>query len=136
MHAKNIVMSVNLPINNEYDIVTIRKLVRQWSIELKFSLIKQTKMMTAASEITRNALIYGGGGYMILNKLTNRLRQGLELIVNDEGCGIADIDLAMQDGYTTGTGLGMGLGGSKRLVDEFAINSTKHGTSIRLAIWK
>src|SRR3954466_6385091 len=105
------------------DIVLVRQAVRKWSIEQGFSLVDQTKMITAASELARNTLDYGGGGTVRLEALQDGIRKGLRLTFEDQGPGIPDLDLALTDGYTTGKGMGMGLGGSRRLVNEFDIDS-------------
>lgn len=119
------------------DIVRARLAVRRKLVDLKFSLIDQTKMVTAASEIARNAIDYGGGGTLTLEELADCGRTGLRLIFEDHGPGIADIDLAMKDGYTSAGGLGLGLGGAKRLVNEFSIDSVPgRGTIIILVRWK
>jgi serine/threonine-protein kinase RsbT len=126
-----------LPIRSEADIVGIRQGVRAWAVELKFSLVDQTKLVTAASELARNTLIYGKGGVMHMQTLENGMRMGLRLIFEDKGPGIPDINLALRDGFTTGGGLGLGLGGAKRLVNEFEIDSKPgQGTRITLARWK
>jgi serine/threonine-protein kinase RsbT len=96
---------------------------RKWAAELTFSLVDQTKIVTAASELARNTLIHGGGGTARLESLTEGSRRGLRLTFEDQGPGIVDLELALRDGYTTGTGLGLGLSGSKRLVSEFEIHS-------------
>ena len=119
------------------DVVLVRQAVRTWAIEAGFSLVDQTKMVTAASELARNTLDYGGGGTVRLEALQNGSRRGLRLTFEDRGPGIPDIALALTDGYTTGGGLGMGLGGSKRLVNEFAIDSrVGEGTRITITRWK
>ncbi|MBU1052640.1 MAG: anti-sigma regulatory factor [Proteobacteria bacterium] len=119
------------------DIVRARLAVRKKLVDLKFSLIDQTKMVTAASEIARNAIDYGGGGTLTLEELADGGKAGLRLIFEDHGPGIADIDLAMKDGYTSACGLGLGLSGSKRLVNEFSIDSVPgRGTIIILVRWK
>jgi serine/threonine-protein kinase RsbT len=126
----------NLPIHAEIDIVTVRRRVREISAGLGFSLVDQTKMVTAASELARNTMIYGGGGSMRAEAL-NGPRTGLRLTFQDQGPGIPDIDLALRDGFTTGSGLGLGLGGSKRLVNEFAISSrVGEGTTVTITRWK
>lgn len=128
--------SENLPIHAEIDIVTVRRRVREISAGLGFSLVDQTKMVTAASELARNTMIYGGGGSMHAEAL-NGPRTGLRLTFQDQGPGIPDIDLALRDGFTTGSGLGLGLGGSKRLVNEFAISSrVGEGTTVTITRWK
>src|SRR5262249_49620065 len=112
-----------LPIAASSDIVVIRQEVRKWAIELGFSLVDQTKMITAASELARNSLDYGGGGTVHLEVLENGTKRGLKLTFQDEGPGIPDIELALKDGYTTGKGMGLGLGGARRLVNTFEIDS-------------
>jgi serine/threonine-protein kinase RsbT len=126
-----------LPIVSQGDVVIVRQAVRTWASEAGFSLVDQTKMVTAASELARNTLEYGGGGNVILKLLEEGNRKGLRLIFEDQGPGIPDIQLAMKDGYTTGNGLGLGLSGSKRLVSEFDIQSkVGEGTRIMIARWK
>ena len=118
-------------------VVLVRQAVRKWAIDLGFSLVDQTKMITAASELARNALDYGGGGTVRLEALENGHRRGLRLTFEDHGPGIPDIDKALTDGYTTGKGLGMGLSGSKRLVNEFEIASrVGEGTRVTITRWK
>lgn len=124
-------------IRTSHDIVSARTLVRNRAVELRFSLVDQTKLITAASEIARNTLDYGGGGTMTLEILENGIRRGIKLVFEDHGPGIPDIELAMRDGYTTGKGLGLGLGGAKRLVNEFSIESRPgEGTRVTLTRWK
>jgi len=131
-----IVSSENLPIHAEIDIVTVRRRVREIAARLGFSLVDQTKMVTAASELARNTMIYGGGGSMRAEAL-NGPRTGLRLIFEDKGPGIPDIGLALRDGFTTGSGLGLGLGGSKRLVSEFQVSSrVGEGTTVTITRWK
>ena len=126
-----------LPIRSSEDIVLVRQKVRQWAIDLTFSLVDQTKMVTAASELARNALDYGGGGFVRLDQLQNDTKRGLRLVFEDEGPGIADVDLALRDGYTTGNGMGLGLGGSRRLVQEFDVDSRPgEGTRVTIVRWK
>ena len=126
-----------MPIRSDHDIVLCRQAVRKMAQQLNFSLVDQTKMVTAASELARNTVIYGGGGEMEWEKLHEGARQGLRLIFKDQGPGITDLNLAMTDGYTTGTGLGMGLSGAKRLVNDFSIESTVgKGTRIMICRWK
>lgn len=118
-------------------VVLVRQAVRKWAIDLGFSLVDQTKMITAASELARNVLDYGGGGTVRLEALENGHRKGLRLTFEDQGPGIPDIDKALTDGYTTGKGLGMGLSGSKRLVNEFEIASRVGvGTRVTITRWK
>ncbi len=119
------------------DVVLVRQAVRQLAVELGFSLVDQTKIVTAASELARNTLDYGGGGTVKLEALQEGIRRGLRLTFEDQGPGIPDIDLALKDGYTTGGGLGMGLSGTKRLVNEFNIVShVGKGTCITITKWK
>lgn len=118
-------------------VVLVRQAVRQWSVAAGFSLVDQTKMITAASELARNALTYGGGGTVRLEALADGSRKGLRLVFEDQGPGIPDIEKAMTDGYTTGKGMGMGLSGSKRLVNEFDLwTQVGEGTRITIARWK
>ncbi len=125
------------PLRTEVDIVQARHLVRKWAAELAFSLVDQTKIVTAASELARNTIVYGKGGEMKITSLDNGVRKGLELIFSDKGPGISDMTLALQDGYTTGSGLGLGLSGAKRLSNEFEIYSkVGEGTKIIIRRWK
>jgi serine/threonine-protein kinase RsbT len=122
---------------NESDIVMSRQLVRRLTQQLKFSLVDQTKMITAASELSRNTVVYGGGGEMRWELLANGLKTGLRLAFEDHGPGIADVDLALTDGWTSGAGLGVGLSGSRRLVNEFDIRTVPgEGTCVTVARWK
>ena len=126
-----------LPLRAQEDVVAARQFVRAWGVELGMSLVDQTKIITAASELARNAVIYGGGGLIRIELLSDTGRRGLRLTFEDHGPGIADIDKAMSDGYTTGHGLGLGLGGSKRLSHEFSIDSAPGaGTRITIVRWK
>ena len=126
-----------MPIANEMDIVKVRQAVRAWAILCKFSLVEQTKLVTAASELARNALEHGGGGKAILEELDDGARRGLRIAFEDQGKGIADIGQALKDGYTTGGGMGHGLGGSKRLVDDFDIVSAPgKGTRVTIGRWR
>lgn len=126
-----------LPIRSSTDIVVIRQAVRSWSGELGFSLVDQTKMITAASELARNSLDYGGGGVVHFELINDGLKKGLRLTFEDQGPGIADIELALKDGYTTGKGMGLGLGGAKRLVNVFEISSrVGEGTRVTIVRWK
>ncbi|PIM51786.1 anti-sigma regulatory factor [Roseateles chitinivorans] len=126
-----------LPIRGESDIVLARQLVRRLTQELRFSLVDQTKMITAASELSRNTLIYGGGGEMTWQFVQAGVRTGLQLAFIDQGPGIPDLELAMKDGWTSGNGLGMGLSGSKRLVNDFEIDSAPgRGTRVTITRWK
>jgi len=126
-----------VPLHDEQDVVRARQAVRIRMEELKFSLVDQTKMITAASELARNAVIHGGGGQMGIEVLVNGARTGVRLTFEDNGPGIADLALAMTDGWTSGGGLGMGLPGTKRLVNDFHIESAPgQGTRIVIARWK
>ncbi|MBX9599758.1 MAG: anti-sigma regulatory factor [Bryobacteraceae bacterium] len=119
------------------DIVRVRHMVRDAAVRLSFSLVDQTKIVTAASELARNTLEYGGGGTVRIDELADHGRLGLQLIFEDRGPGIADLNQAMQDGFTSGSGLGLGLGGAKRLCNEFEIQSKPgEGTRVRVARWK
>jgi serine/threonine-protein kinase RsbT len=125
------------PLRCEHDIVLGRQTVRKLTQELGFSLVDQTKMVTAASELARNAYIYGRGGTLIWEIVERDGRRGLKLRFADEGPGIPNLDLAMTDGWTSGTGLGMGLGGARRLVNEFEIDSkVGAGTRVTIVRWK
>ena len=127
-----------MPIRDPQDIVVIRKQVRLFAIEAGFSLVDQTKVITAASELARNALEYGGGGDMEIALVTNDSnRKGVRLIFADQGPGISNIELALTDGYTSGHGLGMGLSGSKRLMNEFNLETAPgKGTRVTVTKWK
>ena len=122
-----------MPLKTSTDVVLARQRVRQWSVDLKFSLVDQTKLVTAASELARNALDHGQGGSMTVELLSNGSRAGLRLVFEDEGPGIADIDQALKDGFS----MGLGLGGSKRLVNEFSIESeVGKGTRVAVIRWR
>lgn len=132
-----VVRSEVLPIRSESDVVMVRQRVRQATLEVKFSLIEQTKLITAASELARNTLDYGGGGDATLDVLDEGTRRGVRIAFADKGPGIADLEAALRDGFTTGGGLGHGLGGAKRLVEEFAIESTVGvGTRVTIGRWR
>lgn len=123
-------------LRTQSDIVLARQVVRAWAAELGFSLIDQTKLVTAASELARNTVEYGGGGTLRLEAVERDGRRGLRLVFEDTGPGITDVQLAMSDGYTTGTGLGLGLGGARRLVNEFDISSRPaEGTRVTIVRW-
>jgi serine/threonine-protein kinase RsbT len=131
------VASGRLPIAVEGDVVLSRQQVRRLTQQLKFSLVDQTKFITAASELSRNTLVYGGGGEMRWDIVDRGTRTGLRLAFEDHGPGIADIELAMTDGWTSGSGMGVGLSGSKRLVDEFDVRTTVgEGTCVTIVRWK
>lgn len=119
------------------DVVLVRQIVRARAVENGFSLVDQTKLVTAASELARNALEYGGGGTMRLEVLNSGSRRGVRLTFEDKGPGIPDIERAMRDGFTTGNGLGLGLGGAKRLSNEFEIVSRPgEGTRVTITRWR
>jgi serine/threonine-protein kinase RsbT len=126
-----------LPLKTSNDVVLGRQKVRQWATELRFTLVDQTKLVTAASELARNTLDHGRGGSMTIEQVGVGGRVGLRLIFEDQGPGIPDIEMALKDGFTTGHGMGLGLGGSKRLVNEFSIDSAPgKGTRITVVRWK
>jgi serine/threonine-protein kinase RsbT len=126
-----------LELRTEQDIVRARQAVRRLSIECSFSLVDQTKMVTAASELARNTVTYGGGGTVLCETLQDGIRKGLRLSFIDSGPGIADVSLAMTDGWTSGSGMGMGLTGAKRLVNEFDLDSKPgQGTRVTITRWK
>ena len=127
----------SLPLRSEVDIVSSRQKVRALCQQLKFSLVDQTKMITAASELSRNTVVHGGGGAMAWELVEEGVRRGLRLHFEDEGPGIPDVKLALTDGWTSGTGMGLGLPGSKRLVHEFHLQSTPgQGTRVSITRWK
>ena len=126
-----------VPLRQQEDVVSVRQQVRSLALELGFSLIDQTKVVTAASELARNTVIHGGGGHALLEVLEDRGRHGLRLAFVDSGPGIPDTAKAIQDGFTTGSGLGLGLGGAKRLSSDFAIESQPGlGTRVTIIRWK
>jgi serine/threonine-protein kinase RsbT len=126
-----------IPVKTSEDVVRVRQEVRSLAVAAGFTLVDQTKIVTAASEIARNTMNYGGGGTVRLEVLANGGRRGVRLIFEDQGPGIPDIETALRDGYTTGGGLGLGLGGAKRLSNEFDIKSAAgEGTTIALTRWK
>ena len=125
-----------VPISTDDDIVRVRQRVRDWAVSIGFSLVDQTKLVTAASELARNTLIYGRGGTLTLAVVVNNRKRGLQLTFADQGPGIPDIDLALKDGYTTGNGLGLGLSGARRLSQDFSITSKPgEGTRVVIARW-
>ncbi len=132
-----VIREEQVAVESEAHIVAVRQMVRAWAQELGFSLVDQTKIVTAASELARNTIKHGGGGNLRLTALRNGVRSGLKLRFEDSGPGIPDINLAMRDGFTTAGGLGLGLGGSKRLVNEFEIDSKPgEGTKVTIVRWK
>jgi serine/threonine-protein kinase RsbT len=128
---------VSVTLRGSEDIVRMRKLVRDHAIALGFTLVEQTKLVTAASELGRNTVQHGGGGEVTVRTVEQGTRRGLKLTFSDQGRGIPDVELAMRDGYTTADGLGLGLGGAKRLVNEFSIDSRPgEGTRITIVRWR
>jgi serine/threonine-protein kinase RsbT len=133
----SVLRAETMPIRSDGDVVLVRQQVRAWAIGQGFGPVDQTKIVTAASELGRNALIYGGGGSVRLEALNDGPRKGLRLTFEDRGPGIPDIELAMKDGYSTGTGLGLGLSGAKRLSNEFEVRSMAgEGTRVTITRWK
>jgi serine/threonine-protein kinase RsbT len=131
-----VVREETLGIHSDGDVVRVRQVTRELAVGLGFRLVDQTKIVTAASELARNTLIHGGGGAVLLEALDEGPRRGLRLTFTDKGPGIADIARALVDGHTTGSGLGLGLGGAKRLSNEFEISSAPgQGTRVRIARW-
>jgi serine/threonine-protein kinase RsbT len=126
-----------MPVRTDGDVVLVRQAVRAWAVAQGLGLVDQTKIVTAASELARNTVHYGGGGTVCLEAVENHGRRGLRLTFEDEGPGIADLSLALTDGYTTGTGMGLGLSGSKRLVNEFDLwSEVGKGTRVTVTRWK
>src|SRR5690606_24741061 len=126
-----------LPLRTSADIVAVRRLVRTRAVELGFGLVEQTKLVTAASELARNAVEHGGGGTAMIETVENGARRGVRMRFEDEGRGIADIELALRDGYTTGGGLGLGLGGARRLMSELEVQSSAGGgTRVSAVRWR
>ena len=119
------------------DVVAVRQAVREWALAAGFSLVDQTKIVTAASELARNTLVHGGGGRARLEALNDGDRRGLRVVFEDDGPGIPDLEQALRDGFTTGNGLGLGLGGAKRLSDHFEIDSKPgQGTRVTITRWR
>jgi serine/threonine-protein kinase RsbT len=126
-----------ISVGDSGDIVAVRQAVRRQALSINLSLVDQTKIVTAASELARNMLLYGGGGQVTLELLEEGVRRGLRVQFIDSGPGIPDVDLAMRDGFTTGSGMGLGLGGAKRLVNEFKIESAlSKGTRVTIVRWR
>lgn len=133
----SVVKSTTLRVAAESDIVKVRQAVRAGTMEIRCSLVEQTKVVTAASELGRNLLVYGGGGEVRLEWLDEGTRRGLRVVFEDHGPGIFDTQLALKDGYTTGGGMGLGLGGARRLVDDFELVSKPgEGTRVAITKWK
>jgi serine/threonine-protein kinase RsbT len=132
-----VVRHEELPLASGEDVVRARRVVREWAVSVGFRLVEQTKLVTAASEIARNVVTHGGGGRVRLEALNDQYKQGLRLVFEDQGPGIADVEQALKDGFTTGGGLGLGLGGARRLVEEFSIHSAVgKGTTVTLTQWR
>jgi serine/threonine-protein kinase RsbT len=126
-----------LPVASDGDVVTVRQRVRALAVEYGFSLVDQTKIVTAASELARNTVVHGGGGIVEIDALVDGARRGIRLTFRDHGPGIPDLAAAMRDGFTTGGGLGLGLGGARRLCNDFDIQSTPgDGTVVRITRWR
>ncbi|HEY2520993.1 MAG TPA: ATP-binding protein [Streptosporangiaceae bacterium] len=125
-----------LPVRSDVDLMAVREAARGAAAEAGFSLVNQTKLVTAVSELARNAVVHGGGGEVFVEPVQRGTLRGVRLVVSDRGPGIADIEEALTDGHTTGQGLGLGLGGARRLVDEFRIESPPgEGTTVTIAMW-
>ena len=132
-----VVRTEQVELRSSQDVVIARQAVRQHAVAQGLSLVDQTKIITAASELARNTVEYGGGGTMRIELLNDGLRNGLRLTFEDQGPGIADVALALSDGYTSGNGMGLGLGGARRLVNEFDIVSAPgQGTRVTITRWK
>jgi len=131
-----VLKSDSLPVRSSEDVVIVRTSVRKLAAELRFGIVDQTKIVTAASEIARNTVDYGRGGELRMEALKNGLKSGLRLVFIDQGPGIRDLDQALRDGFTTGNGMGLGLGGTRRLMDEFNIASKlNEGTTVTITKW-
>lgn len=132
-----LIRSDKLPVASDGDVVTVRQRVRALAVESGFTLVDQTKIVTAASELARNTVVHGRGGTVELELLVEGARRGIRLTFTDHGPGIADVEQAMRDGFTSGGGLGLGLGGAKRLSNEFEIRSQPgEGTVVRITRWR
>lgn len=132
-----VVRSESVPVCTDQDVVIARQAVRRSCQELGFSLVDQTKMVTAASELARNTVVYGGGGFMLMEIVQSGARDGVRLRFEDRGPGIPDMDLALRDGWSSGSGLGLGLSGARRLVNDFEIESAPgEGTKVTVTRWK
>ena len=126
-----------IPLTTEADVVIARREVKAWATRIGFGLVDQTKLVTACSELARNTLVYGGGGHVTLDEIENLSKRGLRLTFIDQGPGIADVEQALTDGYTSGGGMGLGLSGAKRLSNEFEIETAPgQGTRVMIARWK
>ena len=126
-----------IEVGTDQDVVRVRQLVRTVAVSVKLSLVDQTKLVTAASELARNTLVYGGGGTVEVDRVDNGRRQGIRIVFADQGPGIADLDLALTDGYSTAGGLGLGLSGARRLMDEFDLQTeVGKGTTVTAVKWE
>jgi serine/threonine-protein kinase RsbT len=125
-----------MAVQSSEDVVQVRQRVRGWAIDLGLNLVDQTKVVTAASELARNAVVHGGGGTVELEIVDDGRRRGLQLTFEDTGPGIPDIQAALRDGFTTGAGMGLGLGGARRLSNEFEIASHPGLTRVRIVRWR
>lgn len=126
-----------IAVRADADVVRIRQLVRDAAVSARLSLIDQTKLVTAASELARNTLVHGGGGEATVRVVDHQGLSGVEVVFSDEGPGIDDVDLALTDGWTSGSGLGLGLSGARRLVDQFDLETKRgHGTQVRVVKWR
>ncbi|MFJ4949798.1 anti-sigma regulatory factor [Streptomyces sp. NPDC088760] len=136
MTASDPAATTSLPIGTDADLAWVRQRVRQFAAGLGFGLVQQTKLVTAASELARNTLVHGGGGRVEITALADGPRRGIRLAFRDTGPGIGDIELALTDGYSSACGLGLGLGGAKRLVDEFTLDSRPgQGAVVTVVVW-
>lgn len=132
-----VVKEVCYPLASDMDVVAARRVVRDWASDIGLAIVDLTKVVTAASELARNAIVHGGGGVMCLQVVRQASRQGIRISFTDQGSGIPDVESAMRDGYSTGRGMGIGLPGAKRLVNEFALSSTPaEGTCVTIVRWK
>ena len=126
-----------MPVRSDGDVVLARRAVRSWAVQAGFTLVEQTKIVTAASELARNMVDYGRGGTVLVEAIEDGGRKGLRLTFEDQGPGIPDINAALRDGFTTGAGMGLGLGGAKRLSNEFELRSAPgEGTRVAITRWK
>jgi serine/threonine-protein kinase RsbT len=129
--------SDSMTVRDASEVVRVRHAVRKWAVEMAFSLVEQTKIVTAASELARNMVDYGGGGTVSLEALDDGIRRGLRLVFEDQGPGIPDVEAALRDGFTTGGGMGLGLGGARRLSNQFEIRTSPgEGTRVAITRWK
>lgn len=133
----NVEKTSTIPVHVESDVVKVRQSVRTLAVEIGLSLVDQTKVVTAASELGRNLLIYGGGGEVILDLVSDNIRRGVRVAFIDEGPGIEDLEQALRDGFTSGSGMGLGLGGAKRLVNDFdLVSKPGEGTRVTITKWR